>query len=180
MSGKSAMTSRAIVRGRWMNFPELLEGQAYFLLAERLIILAALWTWQQFLNPVLGPGFPCKVIGEFVARQVFGFPLEVKHLAEWPEVLLRILVAIKAPAHAVGLRMMHDSHFPHVAMTTGATYPSVDVCRVIKIDIIRSPVYTHPLHRLAVVTLIILICSLTDRFEFRAAALHMLMTVPAG
>ena len=84
-----------------MDLPEFLEGQTYFLLAERRIILAALRTWQQFLYPVLGSRFPGKIISELTAGEILRAPLQVKDLVKWPEVFLGILVAIQAPTHAV-------------------------------------------------------------------------------
>ena len=94
--------------------------------------------------------------------------------------LLGILVTIKAPAHAVRLRMVNNAHFTNITMAACTAHAAVNVGRMIKIDIIWRPVHTHPLHRLAIKPFVIFVCSLADRLQLGAPCLHVLVTIPAS
>ncbi len=72
------------------------------------------------------------------------FPARIKNLLRRPQMLLRIAVAINAPAH---LQIHHphlQRHLPDIPVTSRAANTICDMHRVIKINIIRQIMYTRP------------------------------------
>ena len=62
---------------------------------------------------------------------------KVVNLFQRAQILFWSAVAIKAPAHRVGLRLVNDFHLIDVAVAGLAGNPAIDVRRMIEINVVR-------------------------------------------
>lgn len=74
--------------------------------------------------------------------------VEIVDLFEWTEVLLGLTVAVETKAHRMTLGVVNHFHLVHIAVTALAGHASIDVGRVVEIDVIGSAVNPDPLDRL--------------------------------
>lgn len=108
-------------------------------------------------------------------RMIFGGrPVHVRHLGTWPEVIIRISMAVKTPRHAQRLFLFHHLHLPDIPVTADTTDPRIQVGGMAEIDIIGEIVHAHPFERLPGLK------TLLHRFDLLALPLHDLVTVHAG
>ena len=125
--------------GRWIDLPVVLE------------LLANLT-----LGRLLGLHFAVRISEEgelplFILR----LPLEVEDLIERAQVLGWVAVTIQTPRHAVRFDVTDDTHLTNIAVAALAAHPTVDVHRVVEVNVIGSLVNSLPLHRQTIKKLII-------------------------
>lgn len=75
-------------------------------------------------------------------------PIEIVNGFEWPDVLLRIAVALQAKCHTQRLGMVNHFHLVDLAVALDATDAAVDVGGVIEIDVVRGGVNSDPWDRI--------------------------------
>lgn len=73
--------------------------------------------------------------------------VHVRHFFARPEVRLRVAVAVQAPAHAQGLRLVDVGHRVDAAVTRLASDARVDVSRVVEVNEVGKVVDFDPLDR---------------------------------
>lgn len=105
---------------------------------------------------------------------VLSLPFQVGNFVHRAEFVLRIVMALKAPSHALVFVMEHDWHFTDVAVAADAGNPAADVDAVLEISVIRSFVDFHPLDWFAGFH------AFLDDSEVGGIRFHVLVTVPAG
>jgi hypothetical protein len=80
---------------------------------------------------------------------VLRFPIEIENLIVWPQIILRVPMAIQAPRHAVGLGDVHDRHAIDRAVATETADAPVHMRRMVVINVIDRAIEPDPLDRLA-------------------------------
>src|SRR3954466_6022760 len=68
----------------------------------------------------------------------------VEHLVARPQKFLRSAVTIEAPAHEEWLRLVHQRHLVHAAMTGRAAGALPDMDLVVEVDEVREVVHPNP------------------------------------
>ena len=130
-------------------------------------------------------------IDHFILLKVnLGFVAQIVDLLERTKVLLRCPVAVKAPSHRVALGMIDLLHLVNVSVTAFTGDATIQVRRVIEIDVVRGFVDPHPLDRLTLdgisvgikdwAVKVIDSHSLTKSSQFGRSLLDVLVTVPAS
>jgi hypothetical protein len=72
-------------------------------------------------------------------------PVHIVDLLTWPNVFLWCTVAVKAPGHVQGMRLLHQRHLIHLAMTGSTADTFLDVDTVIEINMIGEIMNPIPL-----------------------------------
>lgn len=83
-------------------------------------------------------------------------------------------MTLKAPGHAVWLRVIDHRHLVHFAVTTVTADPAIDVGGVIVKNVIRCAMKLHPFDRFPGLP------TGPHWFQFRIIFLHLLVTIHAG
>lgn len=104
----------------------------------------------------------------------FGFPIEIEDLLQRTNKFFGVAMAIQTPTHALWLVVIDDIHVIDVAVATHATHAAIHMHRVVKINVIRRVVNSHPRQRLAGFP------SGFERGEFRIVLLDLRMAVHAS
>ena len=104
---------------------------------------AATYRWVDV--PFLDKLCPDLALGGICGR----FPIEIRDLIEWAEMIFRSPVALQAPSHAVRFGVVDDLHMVDMTVTGHAANPPVHMDGVVEINVVRGLVNADPRNRVA-------------------------------
>ena len=106
--------------------------------------------------------------------------IQVENLFQRAEMLLGVSVTVETPAHRVRFSLVDHLHLINLAMTGLAGDSPIDVSRMVEKHVVRILVHPHPLDRLPVKILVVLIKRPPQGLQFLTILGHMLVAIPAG